>query len=217
MSKRKPHLDELVAALIRSYLSDKRTQRIDADYLPSRDAIIEIIGELRQLLFPGYFGDLPLTGENMPFHMGDLLARLWPKLAGQIDPCLCFDHDGHGDACCERADEITGKFLGRIPEIRRRLALDAQAAYDGDPAAKSIDEVIYCYPGFYAITVYRLAHELLELGVPLMPRIMTEHAHSFTGTDIHPGAKIGDSFFIDHATGVVIGETSRIGSPHWSS
>jgi serine O-acetyltransferase len=109
------------------------------------------------------------------------------------------------------AEKMTKGWLARIPKIRRMLALDAQAAYDGDPAAKSIDEIIYCYPGYYAITVYRIAHELLELDVPLMPRIMSEHAHGLTGTDIHPGAKIGESFFIDHATGVVIGETSVIG------
>lgn len=102
-------------------------------------------------------------------------------------------------------------FLARVPAIRDMLALDAQAAWDGDPAAKGTDEVIYCYPGYYAVTVYRMAHELLVLGVPLMPRIMSEYAHGATGADIHPGAKIGKSFFIDHATGVVIGETTRIG------
>jgi serine O-acetyltransferase len=147
--------------------------------------------------------------------VGSLLVRLGADLTEQITHCLCTQRrcatcpDPH--TCQVEAQEMTRAFLSRVPEIRRRLALDAQAAYDGDPAAKSIEEIIYCYPGFYAVTVYRIAHELLAVGVALMPRIMTEYAHSVTGCDIHPGAAIGESFFIDHATGVVIGETTRIG------
>jgi len=182
--------------------------------LPSRAAIVETIGELRQLLFPGFFGKLALTRANVRYHVGDLLVRVGELLAEQIFQCLLYGavREGDGkDPTVRQAEALARRFLRRIPAIRDMLALDAQAAYDGDPAAKSVDEVIYCYPGFYAITVYRLAHELVELGVPLMPRIMTEHAHSVTGTDIHPGAQIGRSFFIDHATGVVIGETTRIG------
>jgi serine O-acetyltransferase len=208
-------LRKLSAAIEASYRSDPRTQRIGADFLPSRDAIVEIISQLRQLLFPGFFGQLSLTAENTRYHVGALLDWLRPALTGQIHDCLCYEHSGGGHDDCqdglEKAEELADKFLARIPAVRKMLALDAQAAYDGDPAAKSIAEVIYCYPGYYAITVYRLAHELLTLGVPLMPRIMTEHAHSVTGCDIHPGARVGTSFFIDHSTGVVIGETCRIG------
>ncbi|MHC4715959.1 MAG: serine O-acetyltransferase [Planctomycetota bacterium] len=207
-------LDKLTDAIIASYHAAKRTQRIGSAFLPSRDAIVEIIGELRQLVFPGFFGKLALTRANVRYHVGDLLVRLGRRLAEQIFQCLLYGaaREGNGEEPdCRQADTMARRFLRRIPHIRDMLALDAQAAYDGDPAAKSVDEVIYCYPGFYAITVYRLAHELLRLGVPLMPRIMAEHAHSVTGTDIHPGAQIGKSFFIDHATGVVIGETSRIG------
>jgi len=207
-------LDRLTDSVVASYASEKRTERIGSAFLPGRDAIVEIIGELRQLLFPGYFGELALTAENVRYHLGSLMGRLCKDLAEQIYHCLRHAEkqaDEDEWPAWKRAEALTRKFLRRIPDIRRMLALDAQAAYDGDPAAKSIDEVIYCYPGFYAITIYRLAHELLRLGVPLMPRIMTEHAHSVTGTDIHPGASIGKSFFIDHATGVVIGETTRIG------
>jgi len=212
--KRSSALDKLTGSVVDSYASDKRTQRIGAAFLPSREAIVEIIAELRQLVFPGCFGQLALTRENVRYHVGNLLSRLGKQLTEQIFHCLCYAEAECGPGCMpsrKRAAALAKRFLGRIPAVREMLALDAQAAYDGDPAAKSIDEVIYCYPGFYAITVYRLAHELVLLGVPLMPRIMTEHAHSLTGTDIHPGARIGRSFFIDHATGVVIGETSRIG------
>ena len=206
-------LDKLTRAVVTSYRSDRRTQRIGAAALPGRDAIVEILGELRQLVFPGYFGRLALTDHNVKYHVGNLLVRLGEQLAEQIHHCLCHARSDRPDEkSIRRAESLTRQFLRRIPAIRRMLALDAQAAYDGDPAAKSIEEVIYCYPGFYAITVYRLAHELHLLGVPLMPRIMTEYAHSVTGTDIHPGATIGKRFFIDHATGVVIGETTRIGN-----
>jgi len=212
--KRSSELDNLTDAILDSYRSDRRTQRIGAAFLPNRDAIVEIMGELRQLVFPGYFGQLALTRENVRYHVGALLVRLAEQLGEQIYHFLCYaESEGRGTAkpSMRRSAQLAERFLRRIPAVREMLALDAQAAYDGDPAAKSIDEVIYCYPGFYAITVYRLAHELLRLGVPLMPRIMTEHAHSVTGTDIHPGATIGRSFFIDHATGVVIGETTQIG------
>jgi len=206
---------DLTESMVESYKSDGRTQRIGSSALPSRGMIVEIVNQTRQLLFPGYFGAKKVTWENVHYHVGNLLMRLSEDLAEQIGHCLCGAR--HCDGCPEpekcRAEslELTRRFLAGLPKIRQMLAVDVQAAYDGDPAAKGIDEVIYCYPGYYAVTVYRIAHELHELGVPLMPRIMTEHAHSVTGTDIHPGAEIGKSFFIDHATGVVIGETTRIG------
>ena len=207
-------LDKLTEAILASYRVEKQTQRIGAEFLPSRDGIVEIIGEFRQLLFPGFFGELALTGRNVRYHVGNLLARLGDDLAEQIAYCMCAGRqtrEADVDTCRRQATHTAREFLRRIPHVRELLALDVQAAFDGDPAAKSIDEIIYCYPGFLAITVYRVAHELLKLGVPLMPRIMAEHAHSVTGTDIHPGARIGARFFIDHATGVVIGETARIG------
>ncbi|HUT60512.1 MAG TPA: serine O-acetyltransferase [Phycisphaerae bacterium] len=208
-------LERLTDGVLGSYDSDDRTQRIGRTFLPSHDRIVAILGQVRQLLFPGYFGAQQLSGESVKYHVGNLLNRLAGELADEINHCLCAGRDC-GECpdpaeCMSQARAIAREFLARVPAIREMLALDAQAAYDGDPAAKSIDEVVYCYPGFYAITVYRVAHELWELGVPLMPRIMTECAHSLTGTDIHPGAKIGKSFFIDHATGVVVGETTVIG------
>lgn len=209
-------LDKLTRRILESYAADERIERIGERALPSRGRIVEIVGEIRQLLFPGYSGTKDLTKENVRYHLGNLLVRLEADMADQINHCLCTDRRcedcDEADKCRAESRKLAGDFLQRVPKIRRMLAGDVQAAYDGDPAAKSIDEVIYCYPGFYAVTVYRVAHELLELGVPLMPRIMTEYAHSLTGADIHPGADIGESFFIDHSTGVVIGETTRIGS-----
>lgn len=209
------NLHALVEQIVDSYDSDHRTQRIGRTFQPSRTRIVEILEEIRCLLFPGFFGHKTLTAENIHYHVGNLLVRVGGELEQQIYHCLCSSRNCpdecepapcHRDAAC-----YTRRFLERIPSIREMLALDAQAAYEGDPAAKSIDEIIYSYPGYHAIVVYRIAHELLELGVPLMPRIMSEHAHSITGCDIHPGAHIGRRFFIDHATGVVIGETSIIG------
>ena len=209
-------LGDLTDKILDSYDAEEQTQRIGEVFLPSRGKIVEILDELRQLVFPGYFGHKLLTGENVRYHVGNLLVRLGTDLAEQVTHCLCTERRcpscPDAQACLVEAQRIVSRFMARIPKIRHMLALDAQAAYDGDPAAKSIDEIIYCYPGFHAVTVYRIAHELLDLGVALMPRIMTEHAHSVTGADIHPGAKIGESFFIDHSTGVVIGETTRIGN-----
>jgi len=206
-------LDDLTDKILASYRQDEMLQRIGRRFLPSRTRIVDILDLLRQLVFPGFFGAKGLTQESVRYHAGHLLTRLRAELSEQIYYCLCYAQEDAGEAesCRRRAQDIADQFLQAIPDIRSMLALDAQAAYDGDPAAKSVEEVIYSYPGFHAITVYRLAHELLVLGAPLMPRIMSEHAHSATGTDIHPGAVIGRRFFIDHATGVVIGETTRIG------
>lgn len=203
-------LSALSEALLESYAQAPHTQRVGHSFLPSREKIVAVLDDLRALLFPGFFGENELTPQTVSFHVGRQLASLGRKLTEQIHYCMCYAGDGEA-SCTAKAKAAAHEMLRRLPDIRAKLALDAQAAFDGDPAAKSIDEVIYCYPGFYAVTVYRIAHELLTLGVPLMPRIMTEHAHSVTGCDIHPGSQIGKSFFIDHATGVVIGETSRIG------
>jgi len=183
--------------------------------LPSRDAVVEIVEAVRTVLFPGYFGTSELTADNTAFHLGSALDRIQRDLKEQIRRGLCFSCEDPGTEaraeCDARAESITRQFLARLPEVRRVLATDVQAAYEGDPAATCPDEAIFCYPGVLAIMNYRLAHELYILGVPLIPRIITEHAHSITGIDIHPGANIGESFFIDHGTGVVIGETCTIG------
>lgn len=220
------HLDtalgRLTERILASYADEGRTRRIGEMFLPTRERICEILDELRVLVFPGYFGHKLLTEENVRYHVGNLLVRLGADLTEEIMHCLCTGQrcpDCKKPAVCEDtnscaadAERLATEFFEQVPEIRRLLALDAQAAYDGDPAARSIEEIIYCYPGFYAVMVYRIAHVLDEIGVPLMPRIMSEYAHAVTGTDIHPGATIGEGFFIDHATGVVIGETTRIGN-----
>jgi len=181
--------------------------------LPSRDVVSEIVESLRSVLFPGYFGTSELTEHTVRFHTGFILDKVSRLLGEQILRGLCFacQDQVSCDECVEKTTRNTSAFLSRLPEIRRLLATDVRAAFEGDPAATSPGEAIFCYPGIMAITNCRIAHELHALGVPIIPRIITEQAHSATGIDIHPGATIGESFFIDHGTGVVIGETCRIG------
>jgi serine O-acetyltransferase len=208
-------LERLVDGMIASYRRDSRGQHVNRRFLPSRDEILEVVRLLLQLFYPGYIGRQDLTDENLEYHVGTLLSTVREKVQRQVETCLAFAAESEGkpeDSCGEAARRVTHAFLERLPVIREALIEDVQAAYDGDPAATSLDEVILAYPGLLAITVHRVAHELHVMGVPLMPRIMSEWAHSKSGADIHPGADIGRSFFIDHATGVVVGETSTIGS-----
>jgi serine O-acetyltransferase len=183
---------------------------------PSRTTVMELVEDLRSVLFPGYFGPSELTGETLRFHIGATLDRVLHGLQEQIKRgfhAVCEDDAAPADPGLDaRARDLAQAFLRELPEIRRLLGTDVAAAYEGDPALTNPDEAIFCYPGLLAITSQRLAHALLALGVPLIPRMITEHAHSLTGIDIHPGARIGESFFIDHGTGVVIGETAVIGS-----
>jgi serine O-acetyltransferase len=182
--------------------------------LPSRDTLITIVETLRGVLFPGYFGPQDLDSASMRFHVGSALDRVGRLAEQQVLRGLCFACELSLDECPDcrrRARDITRSFLAKLPSIKKTLETDVRATYQGDPAATSPDEAVFCYPGITAITSYRLAHELWELGVPLIPRMITEHAHTLTGIDIHPGARIGESFFIDHGTGVVIGETCVIG------
>jgi len=182
---------------------------------PSRDAVIEMVEILRSVLFPGYFGSPDVNLETLRFHIGSALDRVQRILVEQIKRGLCLECVQDPDLwpeCEGRAKEIAVQFLGHLPRIKKLLASDVVAAYEGDPAARNTDETIFCYPGILAITNQRIAHELHLLGVPLIPRMVTEHAHSITGIDIHPGAGIGERLFIDHGTGVVIGETCIIGA-----
>ncbi len=212
-----PRLGELVDKVVESYRADERTQHIDKVYLPSRDEIVDLTKMLLELVFPGFRGRQHLTQHNVAFHVGDLLPRIGDMLFRQITKCLSYmDEAQHCDGAVTstgRADarERTLVFLEKLPQIREVIAGDVQASFDGDPAAINTDEIILAYPGVLAITVLRLAHALYELDVPLLPRIMSEWAHIETGIDIHPGARIGRNFFIDHGTGVVIGETTDIG------
>ncbi len=181
--------------------------------LPSRNSCLDIMQQLRSILFPGYFRLAEYSDDGIIFHVGAILDRIAIDLQEQIRRGFCFvcGGDGNLEQCQHRAETIIRAFLDRIPEVMKLLAEDVQAAYDGDPAAKSPGETIFCYPGIFAITNHRVAHELFKLGVPVIPRIISENAHSIAGIDIHPGARIGRSFFIDHGTGVVIGETAIIG------
>lgn len=182
--------------------------------LPSRSLVIEIVEALRSVLFPGYFGFPDLKPASVLFHVGATLDRVQLTLREQIRRGLCFscmEEKPCDPECDALSGEIARAFFGRLPRVQALLVTDVKAAFEGDPAASSPDEVIFCYPGLMAVTSYRLAHELYRLEVPLIPRMITEHAHGMTGIDIHPGAVIGESFFIDHGTGVVIGETCVIG------
>lgn len=181
--------------------------------LPSRNECINIVQDLRSLLFPGFFRFSEFSEEGKIFHVGAYLDRISINIREQIRRGFCFSCSGDGNLqqCADRAESITREFIEKLPEIMHLLIEDVQAAYEGDPAAQSPSETIFCYPGIYAITNHRMAHGLYRLGVPVIPRIISENAHSMTGIDIHPGARIGKSFFIDHGTGVVIGETAIIG------
>jgi serine O-acetyltransferase len=184
--------------------------------LPSRKEVVKMIELLQAVIFPGYVGNRDVTEESLGYHMGSNLHQASLIMVDEIHRGLCFachrdEADRNPEACLGQAQRITTEFLRQLPEIRRQLALDAVAAYEGDPAASSPSEAIFCYPGVLALTCHRIAHVLYGFGVPLIPRIISEHAHSKTGIDIHPGARIGERIFIDHGTGVVIGETTIIG------
>ncbi len=184
--------------------------------LPSAESVARLVETFRAVLFPGYFGATrSLSKEALRFHVGASLDRLETRLSEQVRRGFCFTcrerQPGDCVECDRRAREVTDAFIDGLVSIRRLLVTDVQAAYVGDPAATSPAETILCYPGVFAVMCQRVAHHLTRLGVPLLPRMITEHAHALTGIDIHPGAEIGEAFFIDHGTGVVIGETSVIG------
>lgn len=213
-----PRLAKLVERIVDSYKGDARTQHIGRTYLPARGDIIQFVQDSLELLYPGFIGRQHLTEHNVAFHVGDLLPRIAETAFRQICMCLSYveecqtPNSSQQAGCDAKARELTMAFLDGIPDVRELLAGDVQAAYDGDPAALNVDEVVLAYPGLLAISVHRLAHSLYQLDVPLMPRIMSEWAHAKTGIDIHPGARLGKNFFIDHGTGVVIGETTDIGN-----
>jgi len=204
----------LTDALLSDYTKGRDIDRIEPFSQPDREVIVSIIGKLKRLLFPGYFRDpsyrvysmqhsLAVLMEDVAYHLGQQIA-IALRLGAAVDDARARELDA-------QAQELTVQFLERLPEVRALLQTDLEAFFDGDPAATSLDEIIIAYPGLQAILINRMAHVLFELGVPLIPRIMTEHAHSRTGIDIHPGATIGRYFFIDHGTGIVIGETTVIG------
>jgi serine O-acetyltransferase len=216
MGEAKASLTEVVESLCASNQSLVRKEHRLAcsQPLPSRDVVISLVEALRSVLFPGYFGTSELTEETLRFHLGQTLDGVQRGLREQVRRGICFvcSQENRWEDCEGLARSIVSGLLERLPALERRVAGDVQAAFEGDPALTSPDEAIFCYPGVMAITNYRIAHALHTLGVPLLPRMITEHAHSLTGIDINPGAEIGESFFIDHGTGVVIGETCILGS-----
>ena len=196
-------IEGVVDAILEDYLGGRDIDRIEQSRQPDKDVVIDIIDKLRRIVFPGYFKEKSFRIYNAKHNLSMLIEDVMFNLSSQIAMVLPQDKD---------AEDICLQFLSTIPAVRALVQTDLQAAYDGDPAATSMAEIIYAYPGLFAITVYRLAHVLYTLNVPMVPRIMTEHAHSITGIDIHPGATVGEYFFIDHGTGIVVGETTVIGN-----
>jgi len=204
-------VNKLVASCSRGGCFD----HVSAEPIPHREAIIDILRRLALILYPGYFIRTRLDATNLEYYLGQQVTALYEILSEQIILAIRHDCIRQNQPCvhCEPlGHKLTVEFLKELPQLRTMLAKDIRAAFDGDPAAKGYDEIIFSYPGIWAIMVNRIAHKLYIQGIPLMPRIMTEYAHGRTGIDIHPGAHIGESFFIDHGTGVVIGETCVIGN-----
>ena len=209
-------IDETLEARIDSIMEGYKAEDLffaeHKRWFPRRSKVIDLINEMRILLFPGYFDDDTAAGDSTRLLVGERLLRIGRILGTQVRNALLYENGSLPlEEAERRAEAIAQSFLDRIPHIQDLMIKDAQAAFDGDPAAHSREEVVLAYPGVYAIFVHRVAHELCVLNVPLIPRLMSEHAHSKTGIDIHPGATIGEYFFIDHGTGVVIGETTEIG------
>jgi len=203
-------LAHIITQILDSYATDRGINHIEGVNLPGRAAVEEIVQDIINVLFPGYFEKQEMSRSEIRLYIWEKIVSIYHNLAHEIAKSLK-NVDQAEDSLAERAVAKTIAFLGAIPAVREKLTGDVEAAYEGDPAARSFDEIIVSYPGLLAIAVYRIAHELHHLDVPLIPRIMTEFAHRATGIDIHPGAHIGERFFIDHGTGVVIGETSDIG------
>lgn len=208
-------LPRLVDQLLDSYEKIGGMDHLTGRDLPSKKVVIEVLEDLFTILFPGYLGKEEITKANIRYHLGAKLTSVYTRLVSEVEKSLKYICRKAGtcpeDVCLSRAHFVVRDLLEKLPEIRSMLSGDIHAAYAGDPAAVSTDEVILSYPCVLAITTYRIAHVLHLDGVPLIPRIMSEHIHSVTGIDIHPGATIGKNFFIDHGTGVVIGETAEIG------
>jgi serine O-acetyltransferase len=214
-ARTKQKLPKIAEQVIESCQDPDTYTHIDAEPIHSENYVLDILDKFREILFPGYFTREKLDPVSLRYSLGKAVTTLYDMLAVQVSHNIrhdCLRYDLPCSECDERGQYIALAVLEQIPAIRRMLATDVQAAYDGDPAAKSHDEIVFSYPGLHAILVYRVAHILYSLEVPLLPRIMTEHAHSVTGIDIHPGATIGERFVIDHGTGVVIGETTQIGN-----
>ncbi|MCK5096935.1 MAG: serine acetyltransferase [Desulfobacteraceae bacterium] len=213
-SKYRKELPKVINTVLQSMDDERCFAHIGDEPIHFSTSVKEMVDKFREILFPGYFSTEKIDGANLVYNIGQSVSQVYDILSEQIVHVLRHDCLRYGQQCseCEKGGhEIALKTIRAIPDLRVSLAGDVKGVFDGDPAAKSYDEIIFSYPGLYAITVYRIAHILFNLGVPQLPRIMTEHAHSLTGIDIHPGAQIGERFVIDHGTGIVVGETAVIG------
>lgn len=210
----KTKLPQIIGKIVDTYDSEDGINHIEGPNLPSRDRVVEIVIDFLNVLFPGYYEKQELSKGDLTYYIWEKITAIYHLLSREIFKSLKSANTEQEDEkkLTDQSTEITFTILNKIPEIREKLRSDVRAAHGGDPAAKGLDEIIISYPGIEAVAVYRVAHELHLLKVPLIPRIMTEYAHSKTGIDIHPGATIGENFFIDHGTGVVIGETTEIGN-----
>ena len=209
----KDSIGNIAAKLAENYKEQGIFEMGIGERVPKRSEIIDLVKELQRVMFPGYFGTENTAYVSLDNFAGCSLAVIYEKMNKQIRTALAYTNDKKEEQDIrEQAESLTRTFIERLPYIQEMLWKDVEAEYDGDPAANSKEEIIFCYPGIFAIFVYRIAHELYEVEVPFIPRIMTEYAHGETGIDINPGAKIGEYFFIDHGTGIVIGETTVIGN-----
>jgi serine O-acetyltransferase len=208
-------LPRIVDAIVESCQAEDTVDHVEAVAIPEEKSVVELVNDLRDLLYPGYFGNQEIDRDYLTYHLGSEVNVIFEKLSHQIARAI--RHECHRieiicSHCLNRSQAEAIHFLEKIPRLRQILAGDVRAAYMGDPAAQNLDEIVFSYPAIMAITTYRIAHELYIRSIPILPRMMTEYAHGKTGIDIHPGATIGENFFIDHGTGVVIGETTAIGN-----
>ena len=213
--KKEKEIQDSINDVLQTYGKlEPKLEHLEVTPLPDREPLIQIVEDILEVIYPGYFGSKQVKKNNIEDRIGDIICSIHSRLNEQIYRSVrpaCEQQEEICKHCCQIAEKHSKNLLRGLPNLRRQLSEDVQAAYDGDPAAKNTDEIIFAYPAIYSISVYRIAHQLHLQGIPLLPRIITEHAHSKTGIDIHPGARIGKAFFIDHGTGVVIGETTIIG------
>lgn len=211
MSDKKSAILKVAKGLTENYASEELFMPKSGRRLPNRSVIIDIVRDLKSIIFPGYFSTDTSATVFPEYYVGHRLNDIYDRLKNQIEIALLY-HGEEPEEAATHADRTTCGFFEQLPEIQRLLLTDVQAGFDGDPAAKSKEEIIFSYPGLFAIYVYRLAHVLYKEEIPFIPRVMSEYAHGRTGIDINPGATIGEYFFIDHGTGVVVGETTEIGN-----
>ena len=211
MSDKKSAILKAAKGLTENYASEELFMPKSGRRLPNRSVIIDIVRDLKSIIFPGYFSTDTSATVFPEYYVGHRLNDIYDRLKNQIEIALLY-HGEEPEEAATHADRTTCGFFEQLPEIQRLLLTDVQAGFDGDPAAKSKEEIIFSYPGLFAIYVYRLAHVLYKEEIPFIPRVMSEYAHGRTGIDINPGATIGEYFFIDHGTGVVVGETTEIGN-----